>query len=47
VKTLVDEIKQPGNYEVKFEANDLPSGIYFYNIKTKGFTDTKKMILLR
>ncbi len=47
VKTLVNEVKQPGNYEVKFEADNLPSGIYFYNIKTEGFTDTKKMIILR
>lgn len=47
VKILVNEVKQPGNYEVKFDATNLPSGIYFYTIKTEGFTDTKKMILLR
>jgi hypothetical protein len=49
--TLVNEEKAIGNYEIKFNSGNsdfnLTSGIYFYNLKTENFTDTKKMILLR
>jgi len=47
VKTLVDKKQPAGNYEVTFDASKLSSGIYFYTLKTKGFVQTKKMILLR
>jgi len=47
IKTLINEYKKAGQYIISFYANDLPSGIYFYNIKTKDFTETKKMILLK
>jgi hypothetical protein len=47
VATLVDEIKQAGNYEVKFDASGLISGTYFYRITIGEFSDSKKMILLK
>ncbi len=47
VATLVNEEKTIGNYEVEFDATNLPSGIYFYQLKTNNFTQTKKMILLK
>ncbi len=47
VSILVDENKTAGTYEVKFDASDLASGIYFYNLVTNGFVTTKKMILLK
>ena len=55
VATLVNKEQQPGNYEVKFNASSLTSGVYFYRIQAgdpaKGlgqvFIETKKMILLR
>jgi hypothetical protein len=47
VITLVNEEKPIGNYEVEFSATGLPSGIYFYQLKTNNFTQTKKMILLK
>jgi len=47
VKTLVNEEKSPGLYEVTFTASDLPSGIYFYTIDAETFKETKKMILLK
>jgi hypothetical protein len=52
VKTLVDEDKLSGRYQVSWEGkneegNDVSSGIYFYVIKTKDFTQTKKMTLVR
>ena len=47
VTTLVNETKQPGEYEVEFNASNLPSGVYFYQIKAGEFIETKKMILLK
>ena len=47
VAKLVGEEKYAGNYEVEFNALDLPSGIYFYRLKSENFIKTKKMILLR
>jgi len=47
VSTLVNKEQKPGNYEVNFNASKLTSGLYFYKIATNGFTETKKMILLR
>lgn len=46
VATLVDEYKPVGNYEVKFDASNLASGIYLYQLKAGNFIETKKMILL-
>jgi hypothetical protein len=47
IATLVNEEKSSGNYEVEFNASNLTSGIYFYQLKTGNFIETKKMILLR
>lgn len=47
IKTLVDETKLPGSYEVRFDASKLSSGIYFYRLQTDNLIQTKKMILLK
>lgn len=47
IKTLVDEMKNPGTYEIVFDADEYSSGIYFYSISAGSFHDTKKMILLK
>ncbi len=47
VATLVNAKKEPGNYKVNFNAENLPTGIYFYSLKTEGFSSTKKMLLLK
>lgn len=47
VAVLVNSTKEPGNYEVSFDAINLPSGVYIYTLKVNGFTDSKKMLLLR
>ena len=47
VATLVNEQKSAGNYEVKFNAVNLSSGVYFYKLKAGSFVDIKKMILLK
>lgn len=47
VATLVDEYKEPGIYEVEFDAADLASGVYIYRLQADGYLNTRKMILLR
>ena len=47
IETLVNEEKQAGKYEVEFNAANLPSGIYFYQLKAANFVETKKMILMK
>jgi len=47
IKTLINEEKPAGNYEVEFDGTGLPSGIYFYQLKAGGYVETKKMVLLR
>jgi len=47
IATLVDEYRNSGYYELEFDATNLPSGIYFYKLKTGNYTDTKKLILLK
>jgi len=47
VATLVNEEKPAGNYEVEFTAKDLPSGIYFYQLRAGNFVETKKMVLMK
>ena len=44
---LVNEELKAGKYSVDWNASDLPSGVYFYKIKSGNFTATKKMILLK
>lgn len=47
VATLVNDTKSPGNYEVEFNSENLPSGIYFYKLTAGSFTETKKCILMK
>ena len=47
VSALVNEVKQAGNYNVRFDGSNLSSGIYFYTIKSGDFESTKRMILLK
>ena len=47
VATLVNEQKSSGEYQLEFSAIGLPSGIYFYQLKARNFTQTIKMILLK
>jgi len=47
IASLVNEEKPAGNYEVEFDAANLPSGVYFYQLHAGGFVDTKKLILVK
>lgn len=47
VASLVNEQKTFGEYEVNFDASNLSSGIYFYQLKAGIFIQTRKMLLLK
>lgn len=55
IETLVNEEKPAGTYEIMWYAENLPSGVYFYQLKAvdlstgsgQGFIQTRKMILLK
>ncbi|MEO8512605.1 MAG: T9SS type A sorting domain-containing protein [Ignavibacteria bacterium] len=47
VTELVDQNLEAGTHEINFNASDLSSGAYFYKLETKGFSDIKKMILVK
>ncbi len=47
IKTLVNEQLQPGTYEVTFDGSNLPSGVYFYQLRSGEFAETKKLVLLK
>jgi hypothetical protein len=47
VSVLQNGETEPGYHEVKFEAHDLPSGVYFYRLQAGSYTETKKLLLVR
>ncbi|MBK6506908.1 MAG: T9SS type A sorting domain-containing protein [Ignavibacteria bacterium] len=47
VKTLVDEMKSAGTYEVSFNSSGLSSGMYFYRINAGSFSKVMKMVLVK
>jgi hypothetical protein len=53
IATLVDEYREAGKYEVEFNtvetrhASSLPSGVYFYQIKSGEYNALKKFILIK
>jgi hypothetical protein len=47
ILTLADGILKAGLYKFTFNASELPSGVYFYKLKADGFSETKKMVLIK
>ncbi len=47
VEELVNQEQEQGRYEISWSADRLSSGIYFYTIRTKDFSDTKRMVLIK
>jgi len=47
VATLIDKTMSAGEYKVIFEAEGLPTGVYFYCIRANGFSRVKKLTLVK
>jgi hypothetical protein len=47
VATLVNEQKPAGTYQVHFDAQDLPSGVYIYTLKSAHSVQSHKMVLMK
>jgi len=47
IKILLNEEKEAGYHSINFNASDLPSGVYFYQLRANNFVETKKMLLLK
>ena len=47
VSTLVSEQQTAGNYSISFSADRLPSGLYFYTLRSGEYNVTRKMLLLK
>ncbi len=47
VKTLVNEYQTAGSYDINFNAEDLASGVYIYQMRAGDFLSSKKLVLMK
>jgi hypothetical protein len=47
VATLYSGRCQPGVYAAAFNGSDLASGVYLYRLSTDGFSETRRLILMK
>lgn len=47
VAVLLNNFIEAGNYSIKFNASDIPSGIYIYTLRANKYTSSRKMLLLK
>jgi len=47
ITTLINEEMIAGKYTKIWDATNLSSGVYFYNLKAGKYNKTKKMVLIR
>lgn len=47
IEKLVNQELNAGTYKVEFNADSYSSGMYFYKLETDGYSDTRKMVLIK
>ena len=52
VQTLLDENRAAGPHQIKWDGRDakgsaLPAGVYFYRLESGGYTQVRKMVIVR
>lgn len=47
IQTLVNEHQNAGSYSLRFNASNMPNGVYFYKIEAGSYCTTKKFLLLK
>ena len=47
IKTIYNKQLNAGYHKIEFNANNLPSGLYIYVLKTESFLERRKMLLLK
>lgn len=47
VGTVVNELREPGANEAKWDASGMASGVYFYRLISGSFVQTRKLVLMR
>jgi hypothetical protein len=47
ITTLVNGIQSPGMHTIEWNAQNFPSGVYFYRLPAEMFNETKKLVLLK
>ncbi len=47
VATMLDDVRTRGEHSITFNAQHLSSGVYFYRLETKGFTQTRPMLYIK
>ena len=47
VSVLVNQNQEAGSYDVKFDASNIQSGVYFYKLESGNQVETKKMMLIK
>jgi hypothetical protein len=47
VATVVNEMRQPGEYTASWDAANVPSGVYIYRLTAGTFRDSKKLVVLK
>ncbi len=47
VATLVNSVMQAGGHTVSWNASSMPTGVYFYQLESANFSQTKKLLLVK
>ena len=47
VATLVNQKQLPGSYQVEWDARKVSSGVYYYRLEAEGYSDVKKMVVIK